>query len=74
LESAIDVDTPERIPLAIPGSLPDLSRLPSGCSFHPRCFLATPECTVTDVELWSVGEGRASACLHADQVTIRTNR
>jgi oligopeptide/dipeptide ABC transporter ATP-binding protein len=74
LESAIDVDTPDRIPLAIPGSLPDLSQLPKGCAFHPRCFLATPECTTTDVELRSVGEGRASACLHADQLTIGTRR
>lgn len=74
LESAIDVETPEKIPLAIPGSLPDLSRLPSGCSFHPRCALATPECATTDVELWSVGHGRASACLHADLLTIRTDR
>jgi peptide/nickel transport system ATP-binding protein len=29
---------------AIPGSPPDLRRLPTGCAFAPRCALATPEC------------------------------
>jgi oligopeptide/dipeptide ABC transporter ATP-binding protein len=73
LESAVDIDTPERVPLAIPGSLPDVSQLPSGCSFHPRCAFATLECATTDVELWPVGPERFSACLHADQLAIRTS-
>ena len=30
---------------AIPGSPPDLTRLPPGCSFAPRCTLALPKCT-----------------------------
>jgi peptide/nickel transport system ATP-binding protein len=29
---------------AIPGSPPDLRRLPAGCAFAPRCALAMPEC------------------------------
>src|SRR5690606_2111631 len=29
---------------AIPGATPDLSRLPQGCAFHPRCPLAEPIC------------------------------
>ena len=29
---------------AIPGSPPDLRRLPSGCAFAPRCVKAQPEC------------------------------
>jgi len=28
----------------IPGSPPNLQHLPDGCPFHPRCFLARPEC------------------------------
>jgi len=32
-------------PLAsIPGSVPDLARLPPGCPFHPRCPIARPVC------------------------------
>ncbi len=30
---------------SLPGSVPNLSRLPSGCSFHPRCALARPRCS-----------------------------
>jgi len=29
---------------SIPGNVPNLSQLPSGCSFHPRCPLARPIC------------------------------
>jgi oligopeptide/dipeptide ABC transporter ATP-binding protein len=29
---------------SIPGSVPNLSRPPSGCPFHPRCVLARPRC------------------------------
>jgi oligopeptide/dipeptide ABC transporter ATP-binding protein len=31
--------------LSLPGSVPNLSRIPSGCPFHPRCPLAKPVCT-----------------------------
>ncbi len=30
---------------SIPGSVPSLSRLPSGCTFHPRCPLARAVCS-----------------------------
>jgi len=30
---------------SIPGSVPNLSRLPSGCTFHPRCPLARAVCS-----------------------------
>jgi oligopeptide/dipeptide ABC transporter ATP-binding protein len=29
---------------SLPGSVPDLSRVPSGCTFHPRCELAREVC------------------------------
>jgi peptide/nickel transport system ATP-binding protein len=29
---------------SLPGSVPNLSRLPRGCPFHPRCVLAHPDC------------------------------
>jgi len=51
-----------------PGSPPDLSKLPSGCAFHPRCPHVmdicreqTPNSTVLDarhrVACWLIGEG-----------------
>ena len=66
MAAALDVDTPEREPLVIPGSLPDPMRLPSGCTFHPRCSFATSACATTDVRLKPVGKGRQAACLHSD--------
>ena len=48
LAAALDVDSPDREPVAIPGSLPDPLRLTSGCSFHPRCQLRDhAECTTS---------------------------
>ncbi len=32
--------------LSIAGSVPNLSRPPPGCRFHPRCPIARPQCTV----------------------------
>jgi oligopeptide/dipeptide ABC transporter ATP-binding protein len=68
LRSAVDLDAAVTAPVPIPGGLPDPLRKPPGCSFHPRCFLAGPECAVTDVRLTPVGGGRASACLHYDRL------
>jgi len=50
-------------PLApIPGSPPDLTRRPEGCSFHPRCSRAEwPRCHA-EQELLSIGPGRQAAC------------
>ena len=33
---------------AVPGQPPDLSALPSGCSFHPRCTRTTAQCRAED--------------------------
>jgi oligopeptide/dipeptide ABC transporter ATP-binding protein len=35
---------------AIPGQPPDLSALPAGCSFHPRCLLAVERCRIEEPE------------------------
>jgi peptide/nickel transport system ATP-binding protein len=53
-------------PVGLPGDPPDPRSLPSGCPFHPRCALATEECTVTDPPLELKAPGRRVACLHAD--------
>lgn len=53
-------------PVGLPGDPPDPRALPTGCPFHPRCALATEECTVTDPPLELKEPGRRVACLHAD--------
>jgi peptide/nickel transport system ATP-binding protein len=33
-----------KVMTGIPGSPPDMGRLPDGCAFHPRCRYALPRC------------------------------
>jgi oligopeptide/dipeptide ABC transporter ATP-binding protein len=68
LRSAVDLDVDVSAPVPIPGSLPDPLRRPAGCPFHPRCFLAQPECATTDVALAPSGSGRLSACLYFERL------
>ena len=79
LDATLDLDDYERA-RPIPGSIPEPGRLPSGCSFHPRCTYATDECAVTDVKLTPVGgpqaadpatPSRQSACLHWTELVPR---
>ena len=50
-----------RLP-AIPGSVPDLRKLPPGCAFAPRCALADDACRSRVPGLEAVAEGRRAAC------------
>jgi peptide/nickel transport system ATP-binding protein len=44
LASTVHDQAPDQDIAAIPGSPPDLRRLPPGCSFAPRCSKAQPAC------------------------------
>jgi peptide/nickel transport system ATP-binding protein len=46
----------------IPGLPPSLLNRPVGCSFHPRCPRAMPQCAVEDPTLQEVRPGRLVAC------------
>jgi oligopeptide/dipeptide ABC transporter ATP-binding protein len=51
----------------IPGSVPDLLQLPTGCTFHPRCPMSDEECD-TDFPPFrhtATGSGRGWACYKA---------
>ncbi len=56
------------------GSVPNLSRLPAGCAFAPRCPIARPECTVdpgpalASVRASGPARTNASACHFAEEV------
>jgi peptide/nickel transport system ATP-binding protein/oligopeptide transport system ATP-binding protein len=57
----IDVDQKrERIHLS--GEIPSPLNPPSGCSFHPRCPVARPECKAERPVLRDVGSGHWVAC------------
>ena len=66
---------PRRQLAGIPGSPPDLRRLPSGCVFHPRCGYAMDRCRTQVPQLLPLAEGdaagqpRAAACWLHDGTT-----
>ncbi len=47
---------------SIPGSVPDLSAMPPGCKFAPRCSRAVAQCHETEPQLIEVGEKRKCRC------------
>jgi peptide/nickel transport system ATP-binding protein/oligopeptide transport system ATP-binding protein len=47
---------------AIPGQPPDLSNLPTGCSFHPRCARAMDRCRLEEPWDHSMGDGARARC------------
>lgn len=71
LLSAIPVTNPrrerERTRVKISGEAPDPARLPSGCPFHPRCWMAEDRCRVERPVLRQVGApGQRVACHFAE--------
>jgi oligopeptide/dipeptide ABC transporter ATP-binding protein len=52
----------------IPGLPPNLTRIPPGCPFHPRCPVAQPICASTIPDPISLGADRTSACHLAKDV------
>lgn len=56
----------------IPGSPPDLSDLPQGCAFAPRCSHVVDRCIVERPQLTKIGPSRASRCHLTEQVTLQT--
>jgi oligopeptide/dipeptide ABC transporter ATP-binding protein len=52
----------------IQGAPPNLSTLPLGCPFAPRCRFAQPECRTTEVALREISPGHFSACLFPERV------
>ncbi len=63
LQSVPRLDEPRKSKLLpIEGSPPDLSNLPPGCPFQPRCRFAVERCSEENPPLLPLGDGRMSAC------------
>jgi oligopeptide/dipeptide ABC transporter ATP-binding protein len=52
----------------IKGSVPSLFNLPKGCSFAPRCALATDHCRTAQPKLEQYRPGHWVACWHAERM------
>lgn len=48
--------------VGIPGVVPSVAAMPSGCRFHPRCGVAMPRCQTEVPALQADGDGHAFAC------------
>lgn len=64
--------TDGRLP-SLPGSVPSLARVPSGCAFHPRCPIARPVCSKDPGPPLAPAQGATSpehrsACLFSQEV------
>jgi peptide/nickel transport system ATP-binding protein len=59
----------EKKRVVLKGEIPDASRPPSGCPFHPRCAYALPECQTTVPALKPMGD-RLVACLRAEDLNL----
>jgi oligopeptide/dipeptide ABC transporter ATP-binding protein len=63
LRSVPRLDEPRRARLApIPGQPPDLTRLPPGCAFAPRCSFVQERCRAERPDLEAVDGAHVSAC------------
>ena len=48
----------------IPGFPPDMTRLPPGCAFAPRCEKAQPDCLQSVPPLFDMGDKHGASCFH----------
>ncbi|WP_284007056.1 ABC transporter ATP-binding protein [Haloarcula pelagica] len=67
LNSTPNLDAPLDEMTAIEGQSPAPINVPSGCSYAPRCPLATEECREVDPEFSDTGDGHSTACHHWEQ-------
>ena len=65
LQSVPRLDLKQEVLTAIPGLPPDLSALPGGCPFHPRCELASDRCKSDYPEVVRFESGHWAACWEA---------
>jgi len=67
LLSAIPIPDPfveeGREMILLEGDVPSPLDPPSGCPFHPRCFMAVPDCSKTLPQLREVKNGHEVACI-----------
>ncbi len=62
LNSTVHAGTQKGPLTPIPGAPPDLSDMPPGCAFAPRCPRAVPACTEQIPELTEIEPGRQARC------------
>jgi peptide/nickel transport system ATP-binding protein len=67
LEAFPSVRGPKRALEGIPGAPPDLSKLPEGCNFSPRCKKVFPACVEKKPPIYSVGQAEVRCLLYGER-------
>jgi peptide/nickel transport system ATP-binding protein len=75
LLSAVPVADPRlrgrRARIRLAGEVADPANPPPGCAFHPRCSYADARCAAELPALREIGQGRLTACHHAENLELR---
>ena len=72
LRSVPRLDEPRKARLdPISGQPPDLTRLPPGCAFAPRCSFVAERCRIDRPELALVGEAHTAACWESERLAVQ---
>ena len=69
LNATPNLNAPLENMTAIEGSSPDPVNVPSGCSYHPRCPLATEECVAKSPDYFDAGANQQVACFHWEKAS-----
>ena len=57
-------------PRGLGGDCPDPADVPPGCSFHPRCAVAEPECASVHTQLWPAGPAGSRPASGCDRAAL----
>lgn len=69
IDSVPDISTTKSDLVGIGGVAPNPRRFPTGCRFHPRCFMAEPSCSEDNAfARRQISADRATACIHAERL------
>jgi peptide/nickel transport system ATP-binding protein len=71
LESIPNIRVEDKVLRTIPGSPPDLTEVPPGCPFHPRCPFAFDRCRLEVPKPISTGENSEASCFLMEGATPR---
>ena len=58
----------------IPGNVPDLSMLPQGCKFSPRCPNAREQCQMEEPDLYELNPVQKARCFQYKNLNIENNK
>ena len=62
MSAAPEVKVKEKKRILLEGDIPSPINIPSGCPFHPRCYMKRGECSKLDLKLEKRTDDHFTAC------------